>query len=150
MNVQHLTPILSVRSLEESFVWFAALGWSKDWDYGEPPNFGGVRSGNCDIVLCKDGQGARGDRPMGVGHSDYLTATSVYLRLPSPAEVDALYARAQQSGLSVAGPPTDQPWNSRDVASDIPMATRFALGHRSSRGDVVAAVSPGVAADERR
>ena len=35
MNVQHVTPILNVRDLEESFAWFEALGWSKDWDYGD-------------------------------------------------------------------------------------------------------------------
>ena len=135
MNVQHVTPILNVRDLEESFAWFEALGWSKDWDYGDPPDFGGVRSGSCDIFLCKDGQGARGDRSLGIRQGDDVAATWVYLRLASPPEVDALYARAQQCGLSVASPPTDQPWNSREVCIRHPDGHMLRIGAPIESGD---------------
>ena len=104
MHVRHVTPILNVRDLEQSFAWFASLGWTKDWDFGEPPDFGGVRSGDCDIFLCQDGQGSRGDQ-----------GVWIYLRLGSPAEIDALHARVKGLGVDVAQPPTDMPWNSREV-----------------------------------
>jgi catechol 2,3-dioxygenase-like lactoylglutathione lyase family enzyme len=115
MNVEHVTPILNVSSLEESFEWFEKLGWTKDWDYGDPPDFGAVRNGECDIFLCKDGQGSHGDRTPVAEDSDYTKGTWIALRLPSPAAIDALHARAQQLGLTVTEPPTDKPWNMREV-----------------------------------
>lgn len=115
MNVQHLSPILNVTHLEESFAWFAKLGWTRDWDFGDPPDFGAVRCGDCDIFLCTDGQGSRGDRTPSVEDTDYTTGNWIYLHLASPAEIDALHARAQQLGLTVTEPPMDKPWNAREV-----------------------------------
>jgi catechol 2,3-dioxygenase-like lactoylglutathione lyase family enzyme len=115
MNVEHLTPILNVSNLEESFAWFAKLGWTKEWDYGNPPDFGAVVNGDCDIFLCLDCQGSRGSRTPEAGHSDYTTGTWIALRVGSPAEVDEIHARALSLGLVVTEPPTDKPWNIREV-----------------------------------
>ncbi len=60
MNVQQITPILDVSSLEASFVWFEHLGWKKVFDFGH--GFGAVRNGTCEIFLCERGQGSRGGR----------------------------------------------------------------------------------------
>ena len=60
MRVEHVTPILNVSNIQESFGWFEKLGWKKDWHWGEPPTFGGVRAGKYDIFLCEGGQGGRG------------------------------------------------------------------------------------------
>jgi len=32
----------------------------KGWDWGDPPCFGGVCSGECEIFLCENAQGGRG------------------------------------------------------------------------------------------
>src|SRR5690606_28244541 len=40
-----LTLILNVSNLEESFAWFGKLGWTKLWEWGDPPDFGAVGSG---------------------------------------------------------------------------------------------------------
>ena len=32
MKLEGLTPILNVSNIEESFAWFAKLGWEKAWD----------------------------------------------------------------------------------------------------------------------
>ena len=117
MNVQHLTPILNVSNLVDSFAWFEALGWNRDWDYGDPPGFGGVSNGEHDIFLCRDGQGSRG-----------ITGTWVYVRLTSPAEIDRVYARAEKMGLTVARPPEDMPWNSREVHIRHPDGHVFRIG----------------------
>jgi hypothetical protein len=37
MVAEGLTPILNVSNMAESFAWFAKLGWTKGWDWGEPP-----------------------------------------------------------------------------------------------------------------
>ena len=59
MQVKHITPILNVSDLAQSFAWFEALGWKKGWEWGEPLSFGGVNSGHFEIFLCLDGQGGR-------------------------------------------------------------------------------------------
>ena len=57
MMAKRLTPILNVSDIEQSFAWFEKLGWTKAWDWGSPPTFGGVCSGQMEIFLCQDGQG---------------------------------------------------------------------------------------------
>lgn len=63
MNAKGLTPILNVSNFAESVEWFIRFGWEKAWDWGEPPTFGGVCSGKCEIFLCENGQGGRGKSP---------------------------------------------------------------------------------------
>ena len=60
MLAKRLTPILNVSNIKESFEWFEKLGWKKAWEWGDPPDFGGVCSGECEIFLCENGQGGRG------------------------------------------------------------------------------------------
>lgn len=44
MDAKGLPPILNVSNFEQSVEWFQKLGWTKSWDWGEPPTFGGVCS----------------------------------------------------------------------------------------------------------
>ena len=60
MLAHRLVPILNVSNIRESFAWFEKLGWKKGWDWGDPPCFGGVCSGECEIFLCENAQGGRG------------------------------------------------------------------------------------------
>ena len=59
MLAKALTPILNVSNIQESFAWFEKLGWKKGWDWGHPPTFGAVCSGECEIFLCEGAQGGR-------------------------------------------------------------------------------------------
>ena len=34
MDVQHITPILNVSSLPETFAWFEKIGWHRGWAWG--------------------------------------------------------------------------------------------------------------------
>ena len=114
MNVKRLTPILNVSNIVESFAWFEKLGWTKGWDWGDPPTFGGVCSGECEIFLCQEGQGSRGGpMPRHVGDDD---TGGVWMSwwLQSPAEVDAAYKLALDQGLIASMPPTDEPWGVRE------------------------------------
>lgn len=113
MNVQHVTPILNVSNLEESFAWFAKLGWRKAWEYGEPPDFGAVASGRIEIFLCTDGQGCRGG-PEAERTWDHTGGGWVTWWLATPAEVDEAHARAVAADCLVTWPPTDMPWNVRE------------------------------------
>jgi hypothetical protein len=132
MLAHGLTPILNVSDLEQSFAWFEKLGWKKAWDWGEPPTFGAVGSGVCEIFLCHNGQGGRGksDVPATFGPgSDQAADKGVWMSV-WVEDVDAVYQRCVEQGLEVTWPPTNMPWNVRE------MHVRHPDGHvfRVSRG----------------
>ncbi len=117
MNAERLTPILNVSSIEESFAWFAKLGWRKAWDWGSPPTFGSVRSGNCQIFLCQGGQGGRGHGgvkrtfgPDGDPTADKGVWMSIWVD-----DVDAVHRECLAQGVEVTWPPTDMPWSVREM-----------------------------------
>ena len=60
MRAKAVNPILNVSSVVESIKWFEKLGWQKGFEWGDPPDFGSVCSGDCAIFLCENGQGSRG------------------------------------------------------------------------------------------
>lgn len=132
MEAKGLTPILNVSNMEQSFSWFATLGWKKLWEWGDPPGFGAVGSGECEIFLCLDGQGGRGRGntlmtfgPDGDESDDRGTWMSIWVD-----DVDAVHRECLAEGLDITWPPTDMPWNVRE------MHVRHPDGHvfRVSRG----------------
>jgi catechol 2,3-dioxygenase-like lactoylglutathione lyase family enzyme len=132
MNAKALTPILNVSDLAASFAWFEKWGWKKCWDWGTPPTFGAVGSGECEIFLCRDAQGGRGRGPNtttfqndGDEEGDKGVWMSVWVE-----DVDAVHRECVAAGVEVTFPPTDMPWNVRE------MHVRHPDGHvfRISRG----------------
>lgn len=132
MIAHGMNPILNVSDLDASFAWFAKLGWAKNWEWGSPPTFGAVCSGTCTLFLCKGGQGGRGKGantrtfgPDGDETEDKGVWMSVWVE-----DVDAVYDECRREGLDVVWPPTDMPWNARE------MHVRHPDGHvfRISRG----------------
>ena len=115
VKVERVTPILNVSNIQESFAWFEKLDWKKVWDWGDPPTFGGVCSGECEIFLCQGGQGSRGGPlPRHLQDDDDTGGVWMSWWLDSPSEVDAAYQRALQQGLTVLTQPTDETWNVRE------------------------------------
>jgi catechol 2,3-dioxygenase-like lactoylglutathione lyase family enzyme len=115
MLAKGLTPILNVSDIQGSFAWFEELGWKKQWDWGSPVTFGAVGSGECEIFLCQDGQGGRG--------KSALTTTKGFAEAADKGvwmsmwvdDVDAIHQRCLEQGLEVTWPPTDEPWNVREM-----------------------------------
>ena len=117
MLAHKINPILNVSSFADSVAWFEKLGWSKAWEWGEPPDFGGVCSGNCEIFLCEGGQGGRGrssvTQTFGADDNDAQDKgvwMSVWVE-----NVDEIHRRCLEQGLEVTWPPTDMPWNVREL-----------------------------------
>ena len=117
MNAKGVTPILNVSNIEESFEWFRKLGWEKGWDWGDPPTFGGVCSGGCEIFLCLDGQGGRGRGSTastfgeaGGESADNGVWMSIWID-----DVDAVHRRCRDQGIEVVFEPADMPWNVREM-----------------------------------
>lgn len=114
MTAENITPILNVSNMQESFAWFDKLGWKKCWDWGDPPTFGAVGSGKCEIFLCLGAQGSRGGPMPKFAGDDETGGVWMSVWVASPAEVDATHARALQQGLTVTWPPTNEPWGVRE------------------------------------
>lgn len=128
MKVNCLIPILNVSNIQESFAWFQKLGWQKSWDWGEPPTFGCVCSGEVQIFLCENAQGSRGG-PL-PRHVDDDDTGGVWMSwfLSSPAEVDAVYKLALEQGFAVTRAPTDEPWGVRECHLVHPDGHTFRVG----------------------
>ncbi len=132
MEARDLTPILNVSNIQESFAWFEKLGWKKEWDWGEPPTFGGVSSGKCAIFLCEGAQGGRGKGTNtstfgedGSSSADKGVWMSVWVD-----DVDADHRTCIERGIEVTWPPTDMPWGVREMHARHPDGHVF----RISRG----------------
>lgn len=133
MEAKGLTPILNVSDIAKTFAWFEKWGWKKLWDWGTPPTFGAVGSGKdvC-IFLCQGAQGGRGRgantttfQEDGDEEGDKGVWMSVWVE-----DVDEMHKHCVAAGLEVTFPPTDMPWNVRE------MHLRHPDGHvfRISRG----------------
>jgi len=130
MRVERLIPILNVSNIQDSFAWFEKLGWVKAWDWGEPPSFGGVALDHFEIYLCEGGQGGRGlganAMTFGPG-SDESSEKGVWLWI-GVDDVEAVHARCLEKGLEVTWPPTDMPWNAREMHVRHPDGHVFRVG----------------------
>jgi catechol 2,3-dioxygenase-like lactoylglutathione lyase family enzyme len=130
MLAKGLTPILNVSDIQQSFAWFKKLGWQKSWDWGDPPDFGAVCSGECTIFLCQNGQGGRGKADVartfgkdGNDAADKGTWMSIWVD-----DVDEVHRHCLEQGLEVKWPPTDMPWNVREMHVRHPDGHVFRIG----------------------
>ena len=114
MIARGITPILNISDMAASFAWFEKLGWSKAWDWGTPPTFGAVRSGECEIFLCLDFQGGRAPSPGRLPPGSYSDSHGVWMSVWVD-DVDAVYHTCQVQGIEVTYPPSDEPWNVREM-----------------------------------
>ena len=113
MIAKAVTPILNVSNFAESVTWFEKLGWTKGFQWGKPPTFGAVCSGEVEIFLCLNGQGGRGrgslpstrdnDENKGVWMSIWVD------------DVDAIHQHRLEQGLEMTMPPTDEEWGVREM-----------------------------------
>lgn len=133
MVARALTPILNVSDMAQSFAWFEKLGWQKGFDWGSPPTFGSVRSGECEIFLCLDAQGTRGrgaGKPTFGPDGDETADKGVWMSIWVD-DVDAVHRHCLAQGLEVAWPPTDMPWNVREMHLRHPDGHVFRIGRES-------------------
>lgn len=117
MLVHALTPILNVSDLAASVAWFEKLGWTKGFAWGDPPTFGAVRSGPCEIFLCEGGQGGRGRGANASTFGDEGDETAdkgVWMSMWVD-DVDAVHRRCVEQRFDVTFPPTDMPWGVREM-----------------------------------
>ncbi len=130
MNVEGLTPILNVSNIQQSFVWFKKLGWQVGFQWGDPVGFGSVCSGKVEIFLCENAQGGRGkgsntqtfDRAGGE-KADKGVWMSLWVD-----DVDAVYQQCVAKDIDITFPPTNMPWNLREMHIRHPDGHVFRIG----------------------
>ena len=92
-------PILTVDDLAASTRYFRdALGFTIDWQYGEPPDFASVSRGDGVLFLCQRCQGHPGGWVM------------MFVR-----DIDRLHDELRERGARIKMPPTDMPWGLREM-----------------------------------
>ena len=130
MLAKALNPILNVSDFQQSIAWFEKLGWGLGWHWGDPPTFGAVRSGQCEIFLCQGGQGGRGRGPHTTTfgpHGDQTGDHGVWISIWVD-DVDEVYRHCLAQGLEVTWPPTDHSWNVREMHVRHPDGHVFRIG----------------------
>lgn len=117
MKPRALNPILNVSNFQQSVEWFKKLGWDTAWQWGEPPFFGAVCAGQCEIFLCQGAQGGRGrgSNTQTFGENGDETADKGVWISIWVEDVDEVYRHCVAQGLDVTWPPTDHPWNTRET-----------------------------------
>ena len=130
MLAKRVVPILNVSDMQASFAWFQKLGWQKGWDWGDPPTFGGVCSGDVEIFLCLNGQGGRGRSsvamtfgPDGDQVQDKGAWNAIWVE-----DVDAVHRHCIEQGIEITWPPTDMPWGLREMHVRHPDGHVFRIG----------------------
>jgi catechol 2,3-dioxygenase-like lactoylglutathione lyase family enzyme len=114
MIAKGLTPILNVSDIAASFAWFEKLGWKKGWDWGTPPSFGGVCSGECEIFLCLDGQGGRGKSDLRTTGEGEVADKGVWMSIWVD-DFDSVHDHCLAQGLEITKPLEDMPWGVREM-----------------------------------
>ena len=101
-------------------------------DWGSPPTFGCVCSGESEIFLCEGAQGGRGKggQKMTFGPEGDETADKGVWMSIWVDDVDAIYQRCLDQDIEVTWPPTDMAWNVREMHARHPDGHVF----RISRG----------------
>src|SRR5262245_40989806 len=130
MHAKGLTPILNVSDFPQSVAWFEKFGWTKSWTWDDPPTFGGVCCGDCQIFLYLNAQGGRGrgSSKMTFGPGGDETADKGVWMTIWVDDVDAVHRHCLEQGLDVAWPPTDMPWNVREMHLRHPDGHVFRIG----------------------
>ncbi len=109
-------PILNVRSVPASLDYYLRqLGFHKKWDWGDPPTFACVVRDKVELFLCEGAQGHPG------------TWMSLFV-----ADVDQLYTEYQTSGAFIRMPPTNLPWQTRELIVADPDGHCFRMSSDST------------------
>ncbi len=112
MHFARSVPILYSSDVARSLAYYRDIfGFDQVWDWGDPPTFGGAGKDNVEVFFCKEDQGRPG------------TWLSVFV-----SDVDALYDRIVQNGGNVLVPPTDRPWNVREMLVEDPDQHKIRFG----------------------
>jgi hypothetical protein len=115
-NFHGVTPILNVSNFGASMEYYVnQLGFGQKWAWGEPPTFGCVVRDQVSIFLCEGAQGRPG------------TWVMIFVD-----DVDALHDDYKRRGAKILQPPTNMPWETREMHVEDPDRHRLRFGSDST------------------
>ena len=115
MKTTSVSPILQVADLKQSLSFYCdVLGFTKEFAYGEPPFYGGVKLGEVILHLCTS---AENDGRRGRG-SAYVFCD----------EVDAYYGEVTGRGVEVTSRLETYPYGMRDFQVKDPDGNLICFG----------------------
>ncbi len=110
-HFDYAIPILNVRNLPASLDYYTQkLGFQTKWTWGDPPTFACVTRDKIELFLCEGAQGHPG------------TWISLFLD-----DVDQLHDEYTRSGAIIRMPPTNMPWQTRELHVADPDNHRFRM-----------------------
>ncbi len=93
-NLSRAVPIMHVSDYAKSMLYYTEkLGFRKNWEWGEPADFGSVSRDQVEIFLTEEKQG------------NYGTSINVFVK-----NVDSLYAEVKKNGASIIMAPKMMQW----------------------------------------
>lgn len=94
-------PVFATKDVPATLAFYRdVLGGQSEWLWGEPPEFGGIRLGQCQLLFSL--QPDLADRVAGLEH---------FFRVDA---VDALHEQHQSAGAEIAAPLGNRPWGARE------------------------------------
>lgn len=113
MKFEKAVPILYSANVRNSLNYYTEkLGFTEKWEWGDPPDFGGVVRDEVQIFFCETGQGNPG------------TWLSVFME-----DVDAYYEDIKARGAKILSVPDDKPWFVREMLVQDPDGHIIRFGH---------------------
>lgn len=100
-RVTHSEAILAVIDVRETIRFYRdVLGFEREWLWGDPPTFGGVRWGKANVMLCQQPELAKSVE----GHQHWFGVE----------DVDGLYQQHKAKGATIISGIDNKPWGARE------------------------------------
>lgn len=112
IKFQHAVPILYSENVTRSLIYYTeVLGFEGKWDWGNPPDFGGVHKNGVEIYFCEKAMGSPG------------TWLSILIN-----NVDEFYETLKARGAHIIAPPKSFEWGMREMLVEDPDGHRIRFG----------------------
>jgi catechol 2,3-dioxygenase-like lactoylglutathione lyase family enzyme len=114
MKFEKSNPILYSKDVQNSLKYYTeVLGFEDSWEWGKPPDFGGIAKDDVEIFFCLNGQGSPG------------TWIAIIVD-----DVDAYFNLIKEKGAKIISPPTSMEWRMREMLVEDPDGHIIRFGHR--------------------
>lgn len=109
----YVVPVFHVSQLGDAVAFFEAIGFQREWSWGDPPCYAGLYSESDQVIHLQQQENVP------------PSAAGLYLQVE---DVEARFAACQAVGLKVVSPLMDQAYAMRDFTVEGPDGIRVTFG----------------------
>jgi uncharacterized glyoxalase superfamily protein PhnB len=118
-------PVIATEDVAGSVEYFVrTLGFARDFVWGDPPVYAGVKAGSAEIYLTHDAATSRAIRERGLAPDVFLWVT----------EIDGIYAEHCARGADIVEALSERPWGARQYVVREPNGYHLKIAE-ASEGD---------------